>query len=301
MQKIISIVLLAAGSLVQCQTPTLSPTVATGPVASQPVIDYTAQDSLLALQKMALTNAEQRRTGRVLAVAKSCLGTPYEGGVLDRPLTERLVVNLRGLDCWTFVEAALALALTAEDTLAVPGFERFCAELRQLRYHNGRVNGYGSRIHYFSGWVLQAQQRGVLRDITAELPGSTPCQKSIRYITEHLTSYPRAEADSTQRALRAGQALIDAQTWHFIPKQKVAAVEALLQEGDIVQCTSIDPHLDVEHQGFAVRRNGRMHLLHASSVGRHQVLISDLPISGYLARVPRMSGIMVARIVEPIR
>ncbi len=232
----------------------------------------------------------------MLTIAKNWMGTPYEGGVLDRPTSERLVVNLRGLDCWTFVEGAVALAFTVEDTTATtPGFDLFCAELRQLRYQNGRINGYGSRIHYFSGWVLQAQQRGLLRDITATLPGSMPYRKDVSYITKHLTSYPRAEADSTQRALEAGQALINAQNWHYIPKNSIAAAEAQLQEGDIVMFTSTDPHLDVEHQGFAIRQNGRMHLLHASSVGRNQVLISAQPISGYIARIPRMSGIMVAR------
>lgn len=48
------------------------------------------------------------------------------------------------------------------------------------------------------------------------------------------------------------------------------------------------------HVGFAVEKNGRMHLLHASSVSK-KVEISAKPIHEYLQTSKSQSGIMVGR------
>jgi hypothetical protein len=54
-------------------------------------------------------------------------------------------------------------------------------------------------------------------------------------------------------------------------------------------------NLDISHVGIAVRKNGRIHLMHASSVSR-QVEISDKPLSEYLMENKSQSGIMVCRL-----
>lgn len=237
-----------------------------------------------------LTLTAQNRAAQTLAVAKSFLGTPYVTGTLDRTSTEQLIVNLRELDCWTQVECSLALALTgAQGTYA--DFQDY---LKKLRYWGGTVKGYGSRIHYFSGWLLQAEKLGWIQDVTRDL-GGVPYRKRIGYITARPQKYPKISNPENLEALKNAELRINRHQWYFIPKAKVAAKEHLIQEGDIIILTSAKADLDISHQGFAVRRNGRIHLLHASSLAK-KVIVSAQPLPQYLAKQRGQSGIMVARV-----
>jgi hypothetical protein len=72
-------------------------------------------------------------------------------------------------------------------------------------------------------------------------------------------------------------------------------MEHLIQEGDIISLTAWKKDLDIAHQGFAVKVNGRMHLMHASSLGK-KVVISKQPLPEYILSQPGQTGIMVARL-----
>ena len=80
----------------------------------------------------------------VIKIAKHFLGTPYVSGTLEQE-PERLTVNTRETDCILFVEMCLAMSLTAKDP--EPTFEKYVDNLRKLRYRDGVVDGYASRIH----------------------------------------------------------------------------------------------------------------------------------------------------------
>jgi hypothetical protein len=228
---------------------------------------------------------------RVLAVAESFIGTPYEGGTLEGNDPEQLVVNLRGLDCWTFVECSVAIALVAEANRG--DFDFYKEKLQSLRYRNSKVDGYGSRIHYFSDWMLQQEQNQFLKVITDEI-GGIPYTKMTNYITAHPTSYPQVDTDKEKTDLQIAEKRLHEHTWTYIPKAKVTKMEKQIQVGDIVAMTSNEPDLDITHQGFAVKKNGRIYLMHASS-DHHKVEISVKPLADYLMRNKGQSGIMVAR------
>lgn len=246
-------------------------------------------DSAIFLEKQKIASQEQALTAKTLEVARSFLGTLYATGTLDHNTTEQLVVNLRQLDCWTLMENSLAIAQTADSD-----FEIYQSHLQQLRYWGGSINGYGSRIHYFSGWLLQAEKNGHLSDLTPNL-GGIPYQKKINYISARPAKYPKIRDDAVFRALKAAEKRINAHEWHYIPKSKVAAIEDQIQDGDLIMLTSAKRDLDISHQGFAVRQNGRIHLLHASSLSK-RVIISKQPLPQYIAAQRGQSGIMVARL-----
>ncbi|MBC7777765.1 MAG: DUF1460 domain-containing protein [Phycisphaerae bacterium] len=251
-------------------------------------IESTA-DSLLFLEKQKYALAESSLPAKTLAVAHSFIGTPYVTGCLDRNSEECLAVNLCELDCWTFVENSLAIAL------ATPGdYPSYKAHLQELRYWGGHVNGYGSRIHYFTGWLLQNEKRGLLQDLT-ETMGGIPYRKKIGYISARPAKYPKIKSSENLRSLRAAERRINAHQWFYIPKNRVAAMEHLIQEGDIISLTAWKPELDIAHQGFAIKIHGRIHLMHASSLGR-KVIISKQPLPEYIATQIGQTGIMVARL-----
>lgn len=230
---------------------------------------------------------------RIMTVAEGLLGTPYQAGTLEGNPTERLVVNLRQLDCWTFVENCAVIA-TLTDVSPAQAYRTYQQRLTAWRYRNGKVRGYGSRLHYFSEWVLSAAARGYLVDITATLPHAQPYDKAITFMTDNPRLYPALAPDSVRQTIQTVQRWLSVQPRHYVPKKFVQELYNHLQEGDLLVLTSQHPNLDVEHQGFATKYKGQWHLLHASSVG-HKVLISSEPLATYIRRVPAMSGIVVAR------
>jgi hypothetical protein len=254
-----------------------------------PVSQISANDSLLFIEKQKRALVEPTLPAKTLAVARTFIGTPYEHGCLDRNSQECLEVNLCELDCWTFMENSLAIAL------AEPGsFQSYKTHLQDLRYWGGNVNGYGSRIHYFTGWLLQNEKRGLLKDMTESM-GGIPYKKTIGYISARPGKYPKIKDPENLKALRASERRINAHPWFYIPKDKVAAMEHLIQEGDIISLTAWKPELDIAHQGYAVKIDGRIHLLHASSLGK-KVIISKQPLPEYIGTQIGQTGIMVARL-----
>ena len=84
------------------------------------------------------------------------------------------------------------MALTAgkEDR----SFNAFCNNLLQLRYRNGIVDGYSSRIHYTSEWILQAEDLGLAKEISCSA-GSIPLIQEISYMSTHANQYPALASD----------------------------------------------------------------------------------------------------------
>ena len=250
------------------------------------------QDLLLFEQKMPLVQAEQKLSAQTLAVAKSFLGAPYVAGTLNSSGTEELILNLRELDCWTFMENSLALALAANGK--APTFDTLQHYVQQLRYWGGTVNGFASRIHYFSGWLLQAEKLGYLRDVTAEL-GGIPYRINIGYMSARPDRYPALKDREILQKTKQVEERLSQHKWHYIPQDRVAKIESRLQDGDLIALTSWKRDLDIAHQGFAVRKNGRVYLLHASSLGK-KVILSAQPLAQYLQAQKGQTGIMVARL-----
>lgn len=258
----------------------------TKPAATHPALPD--PDSLLFLEKQQIALAHTGLVAKTLAVAHSFLGTPYVGGTLDRSNSEHLVVNFRELDCWTFVESSLAVALADSGS-----YTSYKAHLQELRYWGGTVDGYGSRIHYFTGWLLQNEKRGLLDDLTAPM-GGIRYNPNISYISARPHKYPKIKNPETLRDIKTAEKRINAHPWFYIPQNQVRKMESLIQEGDLISLTAWKPDLDIAHQGFAVRVNGRIHLMHASSLGK-KVLVSKQPLPEYLLKQAGQTGIMVAR------
>ena len=235
-----------------------------------------------------------------VAIGKQFLGRPYEAHTLDVNPTEQLIVNVRTFDCTTFLETVLALTLTRHDALTGPTpvqeNQTFRRYLTRLRYRNGRIDGYASRLHYFSDWLRDNERRGLLTDVTRELPGSILVSKPVSYMTTTTYQYPPLRDPVIFRQVARAEASLNEQSFAFIPKKNIRQTESLIREGDIVMLTAARPGLDMKHVGLAVRQpNGRIHLLHASSE-RGAVVITPYPLSDYVLAHKRLSGIRVARL-----
>src|SRR4030042_4036082 len=123
----------------------------------------------------------------VIEIGKFFLGETYRAGTLERKGAEHLVVNLRKHDCFTFVENVVALAWFV--TSRKESFDAFRRLLLKIRSRQGKVQGYPSRLHYFSDWIHDNQKKGLVRDVTADV-GGRPLIKAITFMTTHPDIYP---------------------------------------------------------------------------------------------------------------
>jgi len=243
--------------------------------------------------------------GEIAAVVGTTfVGTPYIPSTLELPGPEGLVVNLRGFDCVTLVEHLLVVGrLTAE---SAPGLleddERFRAryreELTRLRYRGGILDGYASRLHYFSEWIRDGEAKGILRDVTREL-GGIPDARPIHFMSSHPEAYRQIAEDSgVLERIREMEARLNEAPRYFIPQDRIAEVEDGIRNGDVIAAVSTLDGLDVAHTGIAIRHGGRVHLLHAPLVG-DSVEISTRPLAERIQGISGQQGIIVARPLDP--
>lgn len=233
----------------------------------------------------------------VLEVGKSFIGTDYLAHALEPEGKEQLVINLSGLDCTTLVENSLALSRCIKKGSA--SFDNYLAELEYIRYRDGVVSGYLSRLHYFSDWITNNVAKGVVKDETFNL-GGVPIKFNLDYMSSHSDDYPQLdENDDLVTLIQIQEQEISERGYLYIPKTDFASKESSIQGGEIIAITTTVEGLDIGHVGIAVKMDdGRIHLLHAPTVDK-KVQITEEPLSDYLMKYKRHSGVIVLRVLEP--
>jgi hypothetical protein len=230
----------------------------------------------------------------IVEIGKDFLSTPYVEKTLEIPGPEQLVIDLQGVDCTTYVETVVTLARMAEmKNFSIETFEN---ELETLRYRTGKNEGYPSRLHYFSDWIYENEQKGILKDITQEIGGS-PYPNAPTFMSENPKFYAQLSDPKNLAAIKKTEIAFKDRSYYYIPKAEISQLEKNIQSGDLIAITTSMPNLDIVHTGFAIEKNGRIHLLHASSKSM-QVEISEKPLSDYLAGNKSQSGIMVGRVAK---
>jgi hypothetical protein len=229
----------------------------------------------------------------IVSIAKTFLETPYVAQTLEINSEEALVCNLSELDCFTFDENVVALYLTKKK--GSNSYADFQEILTQLRYRNNKIDGYASRLHYFTEWVRQAEKNGFIKDITLEIGGEIS-NKIVHFMSTHQKLYPKLSDNTTVATIIKNEEAINKKPLSQIEKSKVTSIESQINEGDLIAMTSTIEGLDCNHVGIAIRINNRVHLLHASSTLK-KVVISEKPLAEYLAGNSKDAGIMVLRVL----
>ena len=221
----------------------------------------------------------------MLRIGKSYLGTKYVANTLDQDGEESLVIRTDAVDCLTFVEYTLAQALGSS----------FADNLQKIRYRDGIINGYPSRLHYTSEWIENGIRHGFLTDITAK--NSAHTQKiSLSYMSTHPKQYKKlADSPENVRQMAEYEKAISGKVVHWLPKSELPeAGLPWIMNGDIIAITTKMPGLDIAHVGIAEYKEGKLHLLHASST-LGKVVVSDEPLNHMLNNNKSWTGIRVVR------
>ena len=237
-------------------------------------------------------NLPDRPIGEIVqAIADNFLGQPYAEGLLDKSGAEKLIVTLNKFDCVLFVETVLAIArgVAVKDY----DYQNFVNRIEEQRYLNGKMNGYCSRLHYFSEWINDNQKRQIVENITTQL-GGVPMNKQLNFMSQHRSSYPQMVKDeATYQCIVGIEADLAKTTVNYIPTNLIKSIYSQLKPGDIVAVATDVKGLDVTHTGLVYRNaDGNMGLIHASPAGQVTVAYD---LHRYINRVESAIGIVVAR------
>lgn len=235
-----------------------------------------------------------------LHFARQFLGRPYIAHTLEVNDMEELVVNTRQLDCTTFVENVLALTLCSQQHKY--RFADFCEVLCQLRYRSGIIDGYPSRLHYFTDWIIDNSQKGIVYEINSNVYPFTAIQTvHVNYMSRHPQSYKALKAHTEYIPVIAKQEKwLSGQRFRYIPKTEIrnsSKLRSVIHDGDILAITTSKAGLDIAHLGFAVWRKDGLHLLNASQL-HHQVVEEPMTFRKYLSKHPSHTGVRIVRLSE---
>jgi hypothetical protein len=258
---------------------------------------------------------------RVLSFGESLLGVRYLAGPFgegpDGEYDRNPLSRFDAFDCTTFVETVTALAVSRSRG-------DFQSTLNQIRYKDGDVS-FTARNHFTDlDWIPNDVRAGFYRDVTESLaPGRTlvaralidkpawyaklpPSRIQIPGISDddkaklldqlHAEGrrFSPAEAEVPYVPLTAlfgpgGDAIFDR-----IPSGSV--VNIVRPDWDLV--ATIGTHLNISHQGFAVRKDGVLYFLEASEV---YMKVSEVPMADYLRQYldsPTIKGINVLELAR---
>lgn len=264
----------------------------------------------------------------VVRIAESFMDTPYVGGTLEVE-PEALRICMDKTDCILFVEMCTCLALTfkgvdlavagrdgtvqgvapsrhgtvqdgtlrdgtvTDRTLrAAPSYELFRRNVQAMRYRRGIVDGYASRIHYTSEWILQAERMGIMEEFSGEL--GVEYGQAFGFMSAHPDSYAQMRDKAAREAIAAVEKELETHApFHFVPQERLrdASVAAQIHDGDIIFLMSRAKGLDIAHVAIARRVDGELHFIHASSKAG-KVILEPRTLADYAA-----NGIRVARLL----
>ncbi|MGD1807237.1 DUF1460 domain-containing protein [Dapis sp. BLCC M126] len=251
----------------------------------KPVIEYAIEQNL----------AERSMAEIMQAIADYFIGSPYKAGLLDQSNQESLVITLDGFDCVLFVETVLAMArgIAMEDY----SYLTFINHIRNQRYWKGQIDGYCSRLHYFSEWIADNQRRGNVRDIGVKLGGER-VNKPLFFMSKNRLKYPQiARNDANYQCIVSMENSISKLKINYIPYYKIRSIYSQLKPGDIIAVATEINGLDVTHTGLVYRNSdGNIGFIHASPAGKVTVAYD---LERYIWNVESAIGILVARPVDP--
>lgn len=262
--------------------------------------DYQKADSqkVMSLFRKAQAVKPKSMQAYMVFFARQFKGIPYVAKTLEKNKEERLVVNLRQLDCTTYVETVLALSRCMEQ--AKPTFANYCAQLRLVRYAGGVVS-YPTRKHYFTYWIQQSAKQGLVKDIQSPNPPFRAVQSvKADYMTHHLNQYPMLTGKPEWvRKIKAMEESITGLKPRYIPTSAVDNSNLLrktVHDGDIIGIVTTKEGLEISHLGIAVWHKDGLHMLNASSL-YHKVVEDSNLLRTYLRKQKTALGF---RIVRPL-
>ncbi len=214
---------------------------------------------------------------RVERVSERFIGTPYVLGPLGEGTSgeyDRLpLYDFRHVDCTTFVEQVMALALE-------PDFDQALKTLQKIRYKDGLVS-YESRNHFTElDWVPHNRWAGYLKDVTLDVApdkartATKKVSKREWYLhksTADIQGFGDEEAEKERRLghLRDAGARFEDEmaALPYVPIQALPQLLDRIPSGtlaNLVRADQPDQPTMVSHQVLLIRKGKVLYVRHAA-------------------------------------
>lgn len=246
------------------------------------------------ITRILIDECANQDAGNVARIAKLFVGTPYKSSTLEGDSIETLRINLDEFDCTTFMETALALAYTAFENRQ--SWRDYAYNLRRLRYRNGITDGYPSRLHYMSEWIIDNVSRGNIKEITGDMPGVRYNVKTLDYMSSHREAYPALADSANFTRIKNVESGFSNHRYPYLKGSSLKDKDLIsyVRNGDVICFTTSAKGLDITHVAIAIINGGKVGLIHASSK-EGKVIIDPLPLTDYVKR-NRTNGIRILRL-----
>lgn len=236
--------------------------------------------------------------------AKKQIGMAYGAGLLEQPKEERLICRNDSTDCVLFVENTLAMAFASKkmsNKTVENASDLILSEIEKLRYRNAKIEGYESRLHYFSDWIFEHalkekdNARFTLLFQDEELP--TLDKPSFMSSKRHL--YPKLKNDDAMLAkIKEREAWLGENvSIKYIPEELLPNYTSKLHDGDIFAFVSSVEGLDVSHTAIISKESNKpLTFWHAST--KNGVERYGKTLQSYLNGMKSVTGIVVLRVKD---
>lgn len=227
----------------------------------------------------------------IIKIAMEFIGTPYVGGTLEGE-PEMCRVDLTGMDCVTFYEYSLCFARVIK--LGKENYQDLVNELTYVRYRDGVLGDYSTRLHYTSDWIDNNVKKYVVEDVSKEIGGEI-YDLHVDFMSIHPQYYPALKDDPAMvKKIAEIENDINSRTHYYIPKRKVKRTEQFMEKGDIIAIATNIKGLDYSHTGLAYAEEQNItRFFHASSKKKKVTL--DVRLYQYMSGISSNIGISVAR------
>lgn len=261
-------------------------------------IDYKQSDSIFIINLLNNAKKQSQNTNYIIYFAQKLKDIPYVAHTLEVNKKEKLVVNLRQLDCTTYVENVVALSMCMNDKKYT--FKNFCDNLKKIRYRNDSQPHYTHRLHYFTDWIEDNTKKGLCKEIQSPNPPFTKIQRiNVFYMSTNPSKYKMLKENPQYiPIIKKTEQDMNQKAYKYIPKLEInnsIIVRKTIQDGDIIATTTSLKGLDIQHIGFAIWHKDGLHMLNASSI-HHKVVEEPMTLYNYLQKQKTMTGIRVIRL-----
>lgn len=228
--------------------------------------------------------------------ANKLLGTPYVAHTLEGD-TEQLTINIDELDCTTFVETLYALTRTTLSQRAT--WRDYANNLESIRYRNGVMSDYSSRLHYISDWIVNNSARGNVKDITPNFKNCKYMIKTIDFMSKHRDAYQSLKDSIQFEKIRNFEIAFRSHRFPYLKKETLNSkeIKQTFKSGDIIGMVTKIEGLDISHLGIVIKENDQLYFINASMSGK-KVQLEKKNFFNYLRDVNSCIGIRVFRVIN---
>jgi hypothetical protein len=209
---------------------------------------------------------------RIDFLSRQFLGLDYVESTLigDINIPEVFVINMEGVDCFTFIDYIEAMRLSNS-------FSEFKNNLKKIRYRSGRI-AFKNRNHFFTDWI--EFNSDFVTDVTEKI-GDKKFIRVIKTLNEKEDgTYFLPGIKPFQRQIR------------YIPSDAISnSVLNKLRTGDYIGVYSEIKGLDVSHIGIIIKDGKKVLLRHASSVAKKRKVVDE----DFIQYIADKTGIIVLR------